>query len=170
MKRIAFLLLLCLLLPLLSGCTGVDTPPEPLKPTPTPEPVASVESPVIVLPPELARTPVTLSASPQTQDNALYLTFEMNARGQQSQIPTEGYPLMLTFFTYNTEKFESGYTPSTADEVRNSGMPYKTRSLRLYSQNILTHNEQVPERGSSARLFDPDKPYLYGVVIEIRQV
>ncbi len=171
MKRIAILLLLCILLPFLSGCTSeTEAPPEIPTQTPTPMPVAPVESPVIVLPPELAGTSVTLSATPQTQDNALYLTTEMNARGGQAQIPTEGYPLMLTFFAYNTDRFEPGYAPSTAAEVRNSGLPYKTRSLRLYSQNILTHNEQVPERGSPAGLFDPGKPYAYGVIIDIRPV
>ncbi|MCQ1537775.1 hypothetical protein FTO68_02060 [Methanocalculus taiwanensis] len=170
MKRIAILLLLCLMLPFFSGCTGVDTSPDPLTPTPAPVPVVSVESPVIVLPPELAGTPVTLSAIPLQTDHALYLTFEMNARGRQRQIPTGGYPLILTFFVYNTDQFAPGYAPSTADEVRNSAIPYKTRSLHLYSENILTHNEQVPERSSPAGLFYPSRPYAYGVIIEIRQV
>ena len=171
MKRIAILLLLCLLLPFFSGCTSeAEAPPEIPTPTPTSVPIAPVESPIIVLPPELAGTPVTLSASPLTQDNALYLSFEMNARGRQAQIPTEGYPLMLTFFAYNTDQFEPGYAPKTASEVRYSGMPYKTRSVHLYSQNILTHTEQVPERGSPAGLFYPGKPYAYGVIIDIRPV
>ncbi len=171
MKRIAILLLLCLMLPFISGCTAeTEAPPETPAPTPTPVPVAPVESPVIILPPELAGTAVTLSASPLTQDNALYLSFEMNARGRQAQIPTGGYPLMLTFFAYNVDQFEPGYAPATASEVRYSGMPYKTRSVHLYSQNILTHTEQVPERGSPAGLFSPGKSYAYGVSIEIRRV
>lgn len=171
MKRIAILLLLCLLLPFVSGCTAEpEAPPEIPAPTPTPVPIAPVGSPVIILPPELAGTSVALSASPLTQDNALYLTLEMNARGRQAQIPTEGYPLMLTFFVYNTDQFAPGYAPTTSEEVRNSGLPYKTRSLHLYSENILTHNEQVPERGSPAGLFYPGKPYVYGVIIDIRPV
>ncbi len=171
MKRFLLLLTLCMLLPFFSGCTSeTEAPPEIPAPTPTPVPVAPVESPVIVLPPELAGTPVTLSASPLTQDNALYLSFEMNARGRLAQIPTEGYPLMLTFFAYNIDQFEPGYAPATAAEVRNSGMPYKTRSLHLYSQNFLTHTEQVPERGSPAGLFYPGKPFAYGVIIDIRPV
>ena len=171
MRRIAFLLLLCLLVVFITGCTTeTEAAPEIPARTPTPVPVAAVESPVIILPPELAGTAVKLSASPLTQDNALYLTLEMNARGRQNQIPTEGYSLMLTFFAYNTDQFEPGYAPSTAEEVRYSGMPYKTRSLRLYSENILTHNEQVPEMGSPAGLFYPGKSYVYGVIIDIRQV
>jgi len=171
MKHIAILLLLCLMLPFISGCTAeTEAPPETPAPTPTPVPVAPVESPFIVLPPELEGTTVTLSASPLTQDNALYLTFEMNARGRQAQIPSEGYPMMLTFFVYNTDQFAPGYAPSTAEEVRHSGMPYKTRSLHLYSENILTHTEQVPERSSPAGLFYPAKPYVYGVIIDIRPV
>ncbi len=171
MKHIAILLLLCLMLPFISGCTAeTEAPPETPAPTPTPVPVAQVESPVIILPPELAGTAVTLSATPVPDDNALYLTLEMNARGRQAQIPTEGYPMMLTFFVYNTDQFAPGYGPATSEEVRNSGMPYKTRSLHLYSENILTHNEQVPERNSPAGLFAPGKPYAYGVIIDIRPV
>lgn len=171
MKYIATLLLLCLLLPFFSGCTAEsEAPPEIPAPSPTPVPATPVESPVIILPPALATVPTTLSASPLTQDNALYLTLEINARGWQGQIPTEGYPLMLTFFVYNSDQFEPGYTPSTADEVRDAGIPYKTRSLHIYSQNILTHNEQVPQRGSPAGLFSPGKPYVYGVIIDIRPV
>lgn len=169
MKRIAILLLLCLLVPFISGCTSeTEAPPEIPAPTPTPVPVAPVESPVIILPQELHQIPITLSAVPLLNENALLLSFEMDARRARGLIPTQGYSMIVVFFAYNIDRMPEGYQPATTDEVRTSGIPYKTRILGIYPDNIITHTEQVPPTGSPSRLFDPREDYVYGAIIDLR--
>ncbi|MBR1369224.1 hypothetical protein RJ53_06835 [Methanocalculus chunghsingensis] len=166
-----FLLSLCLLIVCISGCTTTPDVPEPAPiptPTPTPEP-APPESPVIILPPELSSVIVKLDAAPLDTEPALMLQLEMDARQAPGTLPSAGYPMMLTFFTYNIDRAPAGFSPGSADEVRASGIPYKTRSIHIYPDNIITHREQVPEMGSSPNIFNSELPYVYGVVIELRQ-
>lgn len=171
-KWFYIVIILCMIVPLLSGCTSAPETdviiPETIPQTQVQAP--SVASPVIIVPSELQSVPVTLTASPLTRDDALLLTFEMNTRQRSGVIPREGYSMMLLFFAYNIDSVSSGYSPTTADEVRTSGIPYKTRTIRVYPENIITHQEQVPEMGSPLRSFNPDEPYVYGVAIELREV
>ncbi|MDO8842336.1 hypothetical protein, partial [Methanocalculus sp.] len=163
MKKWFFIaIILCLIVPLLSGCTAAPETDVIIPETtpPTQVPVSPVQSPVIIVPSELQSIPITLSASPLTRDNALLLTFEMNARQISGVIPREGYSMMLIFFAYNTDQVSVGYSPATADEVRTSGIPYKTRSIIVYPENVITHQEQVPDMGSPLRIFNPDEPYV----------
>ena len=170
MKTLYLILLFCLLLPLLSGCT--TTAPEAPEPAPivtlTPVPVTPPESPVIITPPEFSRVRISLDANPLQTDPALLLTLEMDARTSSGTIPREGYSVTMTFFAYNVDAAPAGFLPETADDIRASGLPYKTRTMLIYQDNIITHREQVPEMGSPTGIFNPDTPYIYGVIIEMR--
>ena len=112
---------------------------------------------------------VRLDATPLGTDPALMLHLEMDARQARGTIPSGGYPMMLTFFAYNIDRAPAGFAPGSADEVRASGIPYKTRSIHIYPNNVITHREQVPEMGSSPNIFNAESSYVYGVVIELRQ-
>ncbi len=171
MKKLLLpLLALCFFVPFLAGCTAADEPaPEVPVPTPVPEPVPVVESPVLIIPDQLAGIPVSLSAIPMRQEDALYFTFVMDAQRIRDVIPPQGYPMMVIFFAYKKDTMPPGFSPESPSEIRESGIPYKTRSLHIYPGNIITHYEQVPEFGSPSRLFDPDKPYVYGAAIELRR-
>jgi len=96
------------------------------------------------------------------------LRLELDARQARGTIPSGGYPMMLIFFAYNIDKAPAGFVPESADDIRESGVPYKTRSIHLYPNNVITHMEQVPEMGSSPNIFNAESPYVYGIVIELR--
>jgi len=111
---------------------------------------------------------VRLNATPMATDPALMFNLELDARQARGTIPSAGYPMMLIFFTYNTDRVPAGFVPESADEVRTSGIPYKTRSFHIYPGNLIPHREQVPEMGSGPGIFDPTAPHVYGLIIELR--
>lgn len=169
-KWIIALFAFCVLVSFLSGCTSTpDAPPETPAPTPKPYVPPPVESPVIITPPELSGIPITLGAIPLITENALLMNFELDTRSKRALLPQDGYSLIIVFFAYNVDQVPPGFSPASAEEVRSADIPYKTRQLRVYLENVIIHKEQVPERGSPARIFNPDEPYVYGVVIETRQ-
>jgi hypothetical protein len=171
MKKILPLVLLCLLLPLLAGCTASPEAPEPTPvviETQIPSP-PQIVSPVIIAPEEFSRVIITLDAQPLPTDPALLLTLGLDAKESRGSIPREGYSVTMAFFAYNVDSKPAGYSPKTAAELRTSGIPYKTRTMLIYPDNIINHREQVPEVGSQTGIFNPNLPYIYGIIIEMRE-
>lgn len=152
------LLLGCLMLA--AGCvnpdSGGETPVPTATPTKTPEPLESVK-----ILPDTPGVTYTLTEKKSTEDTGnVELTMKAVAA---RDLRKDGYNIRYTFFVYNTDSVESGWHPTSYEDVVNAGIPYVTKIDRIYPANERTITVVLP-RAASVKTFDVNKPYVYGVV------
>ena len=151
-------LLGCLVLA--AGCVNSEdngeTPAVPTSPTEIPAVLESVK-----ILPDTPGVTYTLTAKKSTQE-AGNIELTMKAVAARD-LRNEGYNIRYTFFVYNTDAFEEGWSPSSYEEVVSSGIPYVTRIDKIYAGNERVINEMLP-RSSNIKTFDADKPYVYGMI------
>lgn len=152
------LLLGCLVLA--AGCVSPDGGGETPAPTATPtETPATLESVKIL--PDTPGVTYTLTAKKSTEE-AGNVELTMKAVAARD-LRKDGYNIRYTFFVYNTDQVEKGWSPASYEEVVSSGIPYVTKIDRIYPANERTITVMLP-RAASVKTFDVTKPYVYGVV------
>ena len=151
------LLLGCLVLA--AGCVtggGQETPAPTAVPTETPAPLEKV-----VILPDTSGVTYTLTEKKSVQESGnVELTMKAVAA---RDLLKDGYNIRYTFFVYNTDQVESGWSPAGYEEVVSSGIPYVTKIDRIYPANERVITVMLP-RAASVQTFDVTKPYVYGVV------
>ncbi|HDS63567.1 MAG TPA: hypothetical protein ENN52_05510 [Methanofollis liminatans] len=166
-SRTAFLAILIVLTALVAGCASSPaggeavTPETSVTPSPTQEPV---ESPVIVSDPRLSPMAITLTASEMSDGTGVYLTLAIDPKG--AAIARNGVPVIATIFAYNTVEEAPGFVPGSADEVRSSGLPYRSLSDTVYDAPV-SFRASLPAESEFKNL-DIGKEYVYGVFLNIR--
>lgn len=163
--RLSIVLVFCLLA---AGCT--TTPVETPIPTPTqttvvaPTPTTSpVESPVLVVAPELSDMDLNLTAVERSDGSGVVLKLAVNPAG--AEIARDGVDILATFFAYNAAE-KSGFVPASANDVRTAGIPYKTVFFSVYDAPVRVQAE-LP-RESEQKNLRIEEPYVYGAVVWIR--
>ncbi|MDR0980205.1 MAG: hypothetical protein LBL85_00160 [Methanocalculaceae archaeon] len=152
------LLLGCLVLA--AGCVNPDGGGETPAPTGTPTKTPATLDSVKILP-DTPGVIYTLTAKKSTQEAGnIELTMKAVAT---DDLRRDGYNIRYTFFVYNTDQVEKGWSPASYEEVVSSGIPYVTKIDRIYPANERVITVMLP-RAASVKTFDVDKPYVYGVV------
>lgn len=75
----------------------------------------------------------------------------------------DGYNIRYTFFVYNTDTVEPGWTPKSYEEVVSANIPYTTKIDRIYPSNERVIDVMLP-RAANVKTLDTSRPYMYGVV------
>jgi len=163
----ASLAVLIVLTALVAGCTSspeggeVVAPSTTITPTPTPEPV---ESPVIVSDSRLSEMEIGLTATELSDGTGVYLTLNIDPKG--AAIARGGVSVIVTFFAYNVVETAPGFVPGSADEVRSSGIPYRSVSDTVYDAPV-SFRASLPAESEYKNL-DVGKEYVYGAFVNIR--
>lgn len=161
--RLCIILVFCLLV---AGCT--TTPAETPTPVPTtvatPTPTAPpVESPVFVVDPRLSDMDFNLTAVERSDGSGVVLKLSADPAG--AEIARDGVDILATFFAYNAAE-EPDFVPSSANDVRAAGIPYKTVFFSVYDAPVRVQAE-LP-RESEQKNLRIGEPYVYGAVVWIQ--
>ncbi|WP_298666548.1 hypothetical protein [uncultured Methanofollis sp.] len=163
--RISALLVLCLLAA--SFIAGCATSPADRQ-TPTPTPVVTptpplVESPVLVVDPRLSGMKIDLSAVERSDGSGVVL--KLSADPQGAAIARDGVDVLATFFAYNAAE-KPGFVPSSADDVRKAGIPYKTVFFSVYDASVRVQADLPGD--SEQKNLRVGEPYVYGAVVAVK--
>jgi hypothetical protein len=159
------LLALCLLAAsLVAGCATapVDREAPPTVVTP-PLPPPPVESPVLVVDPRLSEMKIDLSAVERSDSSGVVLKLSSDPAG--TAIARDGVDVLATFFVYNVAE-KPGFVPSSADEVRKAGIPYKTVFFSIYDAPVRVQASLPGE--SEQKNLRIGEPYVYGAVVMVK--
>ncbi|WP_067052732.1 hypothetical protein [Methanofollis ethanolicus] len=160
------LALCCLAVSLTSGCATApvdrQTPVPTTVVTPTPT-LPVVESPVLVVDPRLSEMTIDLSAVERSDGSGVTLKLATDPVG--AAIARDGVDVLVTFFAYNAAE-KPGFVPSSADEVRKAGIPYKTVFFSVYDAPVRVQAE-LP-RESEQKNLQIGEPYVYGAVVMVK--
>jgi hypothetical protein len=163
--RLCALLAVCLFAAsLVTGCA--TAPADRQTPAPTQVVTATpplVESPVLVVDPRLSGMKIDLSAVEQSDGAGVVL--KLSADPQGAAIARDGVNVLATFFAYNAAE-KPGFVPSSADEVRAAGIPYKTVFFSVYDASVRVQAD-LP-RESEQKNLKVGEPYVYGAVVQVR--
>lgn len=173
MNKAPFLWLLCTGMLLgciaIAGCSGTEsTAPATATPTPvvapTSEPMQTyaVTTPIKVVGEGIYGIATTLDAKVTANDVHVSVLFNAtNTLGASGP----GTPIYMTFFAYNYDAVPYSFNPQTSDDVKSTGIPYKTRRDTIYPMNVKSWGADLPSDSSQGSL-DLTKPYNYGVILE----
>lgn len=173
MNKAPFLWILCAGILLgciaIAGCSGTETPAPAtavqtpvITPTPEPAPTYAVTTPIKVVGEGIYGIATTLGAKETANDVHVSVLFNAtNTLGASGP----GTPIYMTFFAYNFDAVPYSFNPKTSDDVKSTGIPYKTRRDTIYSMNVKTWGADLPSDSSQGSL-DLTKPYNYGVILE----
>lgn len=165
--KLSILLALCLLaVSLAAGCatTPVDRQVTASTTVVTATPTLPVvESPVLVVDPRLSEMTIDLSAVERSDSSGVTLKLATDPAG--AAIARDGVDVLVTFFAYNAAE-KPGFVPSSADEVRKAGIPYKTVFFSVYDAPVRVQAE-LP-RESEQKNLQVGEAYVYGAVVMVR--
>jgi hypothetical protein len=166
LRLCAFLSVCLLAASLIAGCA--TAPVDRQTPAPTPVITATptlpaVESPVLVIDPRLSGMKIDLSAVEQSDGSGVVLKLTTEPAG--AEIARDGVGVLATFFAYNAAE-KPGFAPSSADDVRKAGIPYKTVFFSVYDAPVRV--QAALPGDSEQKNLRIGEPYVYGAVVMVK--
>lgn len=170
-KRLFILITAMILLVLFSGCTTTDSSPIKTETSAAamPTPVSSVISePFIIkmenIPEEIT---VTSDSKPVNKNSAILIYYTLDSTETNSYANQNGWKIIVTAFAYNTANVPKDFNPASSGEIRDSGIPYQSRSIHVYPNNVYSDSIEISD-SPSGQVIDANKPYNYGIIFTLQ--
>ena len=168
---IALVICALLIAALTCGCATTDETDEPSTPAitqaPTEEETWAVTEPIFIKSPAVPDYKTSIRASPIENVFGVYVTTDIDATVTGGNMASEGDNLFIVAFAYNYEAVPKDFTITSYSDVISSGIPYKSKTDRIFPMNIKTHTLDVVGLKDGMQI-NPAEPYNYGVIIMLR--
>lgn len=152
------------------GCATTDEPAEPtqeITQVPTEEETWAITEPILIKSPAVPDYKTDIQASPIDNVLGVYVTLKIDATMTGGNMASEGDNLFIVAFAYNYAEVPKDFTITSYNDVITSGIPYKSKTDRIFPMNIKTHSFDVMGLKDGMQI-DPAEPYNYGVIIMLR--
>lgn len=106
---------------------------------------------------------VDVSAIPVDGDTIL-IKYTLDLSSMGTAMKHEGWDVILTAYAYNPEEVDSGFSVNSYDDIISGGIPYETRSIRLYPSNVYPDKIEVSVNPQGMAI-DTKDYYIYGIVM-----
>lgn len=160
-----------LLMALACGCATTEEPAQPtpeMTVVPTPEKtLPPVTEPVIITSPGVPDYKTSIRATPISNNMGVTVTIDIDATGLGSNMASEGDNLFMVAFAYNYAAVPEDFTITSYNDVIASGIPYKSKTDRVFPMNVRTYPLAVIGQKDGMQV-NPGEPYAYGAVIMLR--
>jgi hypothetical protein len=171
-RTLPVVLVFLLLATLACGCTTTEEPAQPtpeatIVPTPEDTPAVAVTEPVIITSPGVPDYKTSIRATPISNNMGVTVTIDIDATGLGSNMASEGDNLFMVAFAYNDAAVPEDFTVTSYTDVITSGIPYKSKTDRVFPMNIRSYPLAVIGQKDGMQV-NPGEPYAYGAVIMLR--
>ncbi|MBP2132948.1 uncharacterized protein YcfL [Methanomicrobium sp. W14] len=112
---------------------------------------------------------VNISAVPATEDSAVLVYYVLNSSetGVYSNSNSSGWNIVVTAFAYNPYSAPENFDPKNVHDIIDSGVPYKSRNIRLFPDNVYNDRIEV-SKSPDGNSINPDEPYNYGIILTLQ--
>lgn len=159
-----------LLVTLACGCATTEEPEQPtpeMTVVPTPEDTPAITEPVIITSSGVPDYKTSIQASPISNNMGVTVSIGIDATGMGSNMASEGDNLFMVAFAYNYASVPDDFTVTSYNDVIASGIPYKSKTDRVFPMNVRTYPLDVIGQKDGMQV-NPGEPYAYGAIIMLR--
>ena len=152
------------------GCATTDEPAAPtpvITPVPTEEETWAVTDPIFIKSPGVPDYQTSIRASPTANICGVTVSVDIDATGTGGNMASDGDNLFIVAFAYNYAEVPKNFTITSYNDVISSGIPYKSKTDRIFPMNVKTHSLEVVGQKDGMQI-NPAEPYNYGIIIMLR--